>query len=235
MAALGGRVSFSLEGVLAVVGSGPEQLANYIRSLPGFEIRTQIDGNYGHIGATLADAVLQSNNDYERNVRPRIERIRKEYASETTLQDLNRLLKKITVQTFLQWNGTRKPKTFVELANLLGREGVNTEDDLRKWFQRADSESKAKLLNIRFIGPKTVDYLKILVGLDEAAMDRHLLAFAERAGLGKLNYERGQEVVHLTADLMRVNRAHLDHSIWFYMSRQQGAAVTDGRAYCMGS
>jgi hypothetical protein len=194
----------------------PEQLAKYIRSLPGFVMHTQIDCNYGHVGATLADAVLQSNNNYELNVRHRITRIRKVYARETSLQDLIRLLQKITAQEFLNWNGTRKPETFLDLVDLLGREGVNTEGDLRKWLQREGSS--AKLGDIRFVGPKTVDYLKILVGLSNAAMDRHLLGFLERAGIGRLNYARGQEVVHRTADLMEVDRAHLDHSIWRYMS-----------------
>ena len=137
--------------------SEPERLAEYIRSLSGFEM-TQIDGNYGHVGATLADAVLQANSNYKRSVRHRIARIRKVYARETSLQDLKRLLQQVTAQEFLNWNGTRKPTTFLDLVNLLGREGVNGEDDLRKWLQR--DGSRAKLLRIRFIGPKTVDYLK---------------------------------------------------------------------------
>lgn len=195
--------------------SEPEKLANYIRSLAGFERYTP-GGKYGHIGATLANAVLQSNNNYQRNVRPRVERIREEYARATSLQDIKRLLDKITAQEFLHWNGTRKPKTFNDLIELLSQEGVNTEDDLRQWLQRDDS--KAKLLKIPFVGQKTVDYLKNLVGLDEEAIDRHLLRFLERAGLGKLNYERGKEVVHRTADLMGWRRADLDHSIWRYMS-----------------
>jgi endonuclease III-like uncharacterized protein len=205
-----------MRGALAVENtSEPEQLANYIRSLAGFERYTP-GGSYGHVGATLANAVLQSNNNYERNVQPRVERIREEYARETSLRDIKRLLGKITAQEFLHWNGTRKAKTFNDLVKLLSQEGVNTEDDLRQWLQRDDS--KAKLLKIHFIGQKTVDYLKILVGLDEEAMDRHLLGFLERAGLGKLNYERGKEVIHRTADLMGWKRAHLDHSIWRYMS-----------------
>jgi hypothetical protein len=197
-------------------GSQPEQLANYIRSLGEFERYTLPDGNYRHIGATLADAVLQSNNNYLRNVQPRVERIRREYPHETSLQDIKRLLAKITAQEFLNWNGTRKPKTFHDLIDLLQQEHVNTEDDLRQWLQQGDS--KEKLLKIPFIGQKTVDYLKGLVGLDEAAMDRHLLGFIERAGLGRLNYQRAKEIVHRTADLMGWKRAHLDYSIWRYMS-----------------
>jgi hypothetical protein len=201
---------------MAVGNNGQaEQLARYIRSLPGFERYTP-GGHYGHVGATLANAVLQSNNNYERNVRPRIARIRKEYASDTNLQDLNRLLGKITTQEFLGWNGTRKPQTFKDLVKLLGRKGVNTEDDLRRWLQRSDSE--AKLRSIPFVGQKTVDYLKILVGLDEEAIDRHLLGFLKCAGLGKLNYQRGKDIIHRAADLLGWKRAELDHSIWRYMS-----------------
>lgn len=194
----------------------PKQLLQYIRSLPDFKIYTQIGANYGHIGATLADAVLQSNNNYERNVRHRISRIRKDYATETTLQALTKLLNKVTAQDFLQWNGERKPQTFLDLVELLSQENVDTEDDLRRWLQQP--KSSEKLQGIRFLGPKTVDYLKILVGLPVAAVDRHLIGFLERAGLRKLNYGRVQEIVHETADLMEIDRAHLDHSIWRYMS-----------------
>ena len=201
---------------IAVGKSNSKKLENYIRSLPDFEIYTQIGGNYGHVGATLAGAILQANNNYERNVRKRIAHIRKEYAQETDLVALKQLLKKMSARQFLQWNGTRKPKAFLDLVDLLNIEGVNTEDDLRSWLQRDDTS--AKLQKIRFVGPKTVDYLKILVGLPNAAIDRHLFGFIGRAGLGKLTYERARELVHQTADLMKVNRAHLDHSIWRYMS-----------------
>ena len=84
-----------MEDALAVMRSRePERLVDYIRSLSRFEIYTQIDGNYGHVGAILADAILQSNNDYERNVRSRIARVREMYARETSLEDLKRLLQR---------------------------------------------------------------------------------------------------------------------------------------------
>jgi hypothetical protein len=216
---------------LTVVGSrDAKRLAGYIKTLPRFDIFTEIDGNYGHIGATLADAVLQSNNNYEKNVRHRIAHIREVYARETSLQDLRRLLQHVTAREFLNWNGTRKATIFLNLVDLLGREGVNTEDDLRKWLTR--DVSRAKLADIRFIGQKTVDYICILVGLPTAAMDRHLFAFLERAGIEvRHNYKRGQEVVHRTADLMGLDRAHLDHSIWRYMSGGK-ASVADGKPDC---
>jgi hypothetical protein len=70
----------------------PRRLANYIRLLPGFEIQAQIDGNYGHVGAALADAVPQSNNNYERNVRRRVARIRNDYKTCVILTDNLKIL-----------------------------------------------------------------------------------------------------------------------------------------------
>jgi hypothetical protein len=206
-----------------MIDSAPEQVAAYINSLSDFVKFTEVDGNYGHIGATLADAVLQSNNNYERNVRSRIARIRTLYSDAPKLSDLRRLLLRITVQEFLNWNGTRKPGTFLDLVDLLEREVVDTEVDLRQWL--STPASREKLLAIPFIGPKTADYLKILVGLPVAAPDRHLLGFLELAGLGKLSYPVGQDIVHRTADLMQLNRAHLDHSIWRYMSGSKASAL----------
>jgi hypothetical protein len=195
----------------------PKLLVEFIKSLPEFKIYTEIDGEYGHIGATLADAVLQSNNNYERNVRCRITRIRNVYRDDVTLHDLKRLLQRITVQEFLDWQGNRKPGTFLDLMALLDRENLDTEEDLKRWLTQ-DGSSAEKLLDIRFIGPKTVDYLKILVGLSVAAMDRHLIGFLKRAGMSVPSYKQGQEIIHHAADLMSLNRAHLDHSIWRHMS-----------------
>jgi len=206
-----------------MAGNAPEQLATYISSLSDFVMYTEIDANYGHVGATLADAVLQSNNNYERNVRCRVARIRSTYAGASKLSDLKGLLLRITTQEFLDWKGTRKPGTFLDLVDLLQRESVHTEDDLRRWLSFPDS--REKLLAIRFVGPKTADYLKILVGLPVAAMDRHLLGFLELAGLGKLSYPAGQDVVHKTADLMQLDRAHFDHSIWRYMTGGKASSV----------
>jgi hypothetical protein len=215
-------------GLVVANNTEPERLAGYIRSLPEFKLYTEIDGCYGHLGATLADAVLQSNNNYKRSVRHRIARILRVYPHEVSLHDLERLLQRVTPQEFLDWNGTRKPTTFLDLVGLLRQESVNTEDALRGWLQR--DGSAAKLRSIRFIGPKTVDYLKILVGLPNAAMDRHMFEFLQRAGLGKLNYARGKDAIHRAADLMKLNRAHLDHSIWRYMSGDRGKSGAGGTA-----
>ena len=63
-------------------------LTGYIRSLQDFKEHKIIDGSYDHIGATLADVVLQANNNYERNVRLRVERVRQLYSEKASLKAL---------------------------------------------------------------------------------------------------------------------------------------------------
>jgi len=199
--------------------SEPERLRDYILSIALKKCTP--DRKYNNIGATLADAVLQRNNNYERNVRHRVKRIRTIYADAKTLSDLKRLLLHTTPQEFLDWKGPQRAKTFLELIALLDNEKVDTEEEFRLWLLH--DENCEKLRAIRFVGRKTINYLKLLVGLDVAAIDIRLRRFVELAGIGKLSDERCQDVIHRAADLMKWDRADLDHSIWQYMGgiRQQ--------------
>ena len=69
------------------------------------------------------------------------------------------------------------------------------------------------------MGPKTVDYFKILCGeQDAAAVDVHLTRFLEQAGVRVRDYEQARTVIAEAARLLSVTAARLDHSIWTYMS-----------------
>jgi len=114
------------------------------------------------------------------------------------------------------------PMRFEAVLALFLHEGVDTEAELRDWLWHSDGATK--LRTIQGIGPKTADYFKILVGIPESAIDRHLLGFLLMAGIGPVGYEEAQAIINATADLMGVGRAHSDHSIWQYMSRRAHAA-----------
>ena len=51
--------------------------------------------------------------------------------------------------------------------------------DLRDWLTRSDSV--AKLRGINGVGPKTIDYFKILAGLPAVEVDRRLEKFLNMA------------------------------------------------------
>lgn len=197
--------------------SDPEKLAQYIQSLPRFEFYKTIDGNYDHIGATAADAVLQANNKYSTHVKPRVNRILAQYPETRTTTSVLRLLESIAATEFLDWRGTDRAERFRQVLTLFAAEGIDVESDLREWLSQ--ESSLKKLRAIKGIGPKTVDYFKILVGVSTSAIDRHLLKFLELAGLTPCGYLDAQAIINATADILSVDRAYFDHSIWQFMSK----------------
>lgn len=208
--------------------SDPEKLVRYIHSLPEFVIYTTIDGNYNHIGATVADAVLQANNRYATNVKPRVNRILATYPEARTTTSVLRLLEEISATEFLSWRGEDRAERFCRVLGLFASEYIENEADLHAWF--LDNANLLKLRSIKGIGPKTVDYFKISVGVSTSAIDRHLLNFLALAGVTPCGYSEAQEVINAAADILSVDRAHFDHSIWQFMSRraaQSGVSERD--------
>ena len=209
--------------------SDSEKLVQYVRSLPEFIIYTTIDGNYDHIGATIADAVLQANNRYATNVKPRVNRILATYPEAQTTTTVLRLLEEISATEFLSWRGEDRAERFCRVLGLFASEDIDSEADLRAWL--LDNANLLKLQSIKGIGPKTVDYFKILVGVSTSAIDRHLLNFLGLAGLAPCGYNEAKAVINGAADILSVDRAYFDHSIWQFMSKraaQSGVSECDG-------
>lgn len=198
--------------------SESEKLVQFVQRLVTFEIYTKIDGNYDHIGATIADAVLQANNKYATNVKPRIVRIIAQYPEVRTTRALMILLQSIAVTEFLNWRGLDRAERFQFVLNLFVAEAIETQGDLREWL--LIDANLTKLRSIKGIGPKTVDYFKILSGIQTNAIDRHLLKILELAGIQTTGYAHAQSIINDTADLLEVERAYFDHSIWQFMSKK---------------
>jgi hypothetical protein len=196
------------------------RLAQHIQALTDFAY-CDVDPPYGHIGATIADSVLQANNKYDTHVTPRIQRILKQWPNTKTVTALLDLLKSIPAVTFLNWKGKDRAEHFTSVLLLLKCEHVETESDLQTWL--TDDASLKKLLAINGVGPKTVDYLKIMVGLQSIAIDRRLLKFFGIAGISinPGDYKTASDILKSTADLLSVRQADLDHSIWRYMGGER--------------
>jgi len=117
------------------------------------------------------------------------------------------------------WKGIDRAERFCEIIQLFHAEGIETEADLKEWLLASEA-NLSKLRRINGIGPKTVDYFKILVGISTSAIDRHLLKFLEMAGIQYSSYEAAQAIINNVADILNVERAKFDHSIWQYMSQR---------------
>ena len=201
------------------------QLAQYLRSLDGFVIVDNIDGGYNHMGATIADAILQAGIKYETVVRPRVRRVLGVYPSAVTTSAFWNLLEEIGPKTVLSWQDDEKPNRVVALTAFLRDEGIETEGELRAWL--ATEEHRTRLLSVRGVGPKTVDYIGILVGIQTVAVDTHVRALLNAAEIQISSYDEAREILNLTADNMSIARATLDHSIWLFMSDKKNGPLKD--------
>lgn len=105
------------------------------------------------------------------------------------------------------------------LTEFLIGEGIETEAELSSWLD-AD-QNRSLLLHVRGVGPKTIHYLRILVGTQTVAVDRHLYAMLAEAGIPITGYQEARDVLNAAADLVNMNKSHFDHSIWQYLSRRQ--------------
>jgi endonuclease III len=194
------------------------RLVSYIRRLEDFAIVDYIDGQYGHMGATIADAILQAGTRYDTVVRPRVREIRNAYPEAGTTSGFWRLIEKEGAKRVLRWRHDEKPNRVIALTRFLLNERIETEDDLAVWL--GDEANRPRLLELRGIGPKTADYLKILVGIQTAAADRYVFRLLEEADAAAADYQEAKEILNFAADAMGVERAVLDHGVWQYMSKR---------------
>ena len=133
-----------------------------------------------HLGAVLADAILQAGVNYGTVVRIRINRIESQFPETATLRGVIALIDREAAGDFLLWRHPTKVNRFVSLAKLLDGQGIETTVELRRWLGL--TRARQQLLSLHGIGPKTCDYLSCLVGIDCVAIDRHIKTFASEAG-----------------------------------------------------
>lgn len=200
-------------------GSAPERLANYVRSLPDFTMERSPAAGYDHMGAIITEAILQAGINYRNVVLPRVERLRRDYPQARTTSSFADLLRTVGAGELLQFSGEKLDRVEA-LTRFFADERVETEADLRAWL--SDEANLARLRQLPGIGPKTVDYLQILAGLDTSAVDRHLALFLKQARVAANTYGERKAIIDAAAEELGVDRAVLDYSIWRYMADRSG-------------
>jgi thermostable 8-oxoguanine DNA glycosylase len=100
---------------------------------------------------------------------------------------------------------------------MLLTKGVQTEEDLRHWITMPLNGEL--LLTIKGVGPKTLDYMKMLVGLSTVAIDRHIRNFVAMAGVQAEDYNEIRLIIIETAEMLKTDPSTLDHQIWMHLSR----------------
>ena len=150
--------------------SKARKLVSHIESLAGFTIEDDIEDTYHHIGATIVDAILQAGTNYATVVKPRVNSILNTYPDARTTTAFRDRLERVGVKEVLTWNDEEKPNRVIALTEFLLAERIDTEEELRSWI--SSEQNREKIQVVHGVGPKTADYLGILVGSQTAAVDR---------------------------------------------------------------
>lgn len=167
---------------------------------------------YKHAGALLADAVLQAGLSYRSVVMPRVGRILKEFPDADCVSALSYLVEKGGTAHLLNWQHQTKIERFERLVCFLHRAKVDTTDDMRTVLK--SEPFCADLQSLNGVGPKTIDYMACLVGIESIAVDRHIRTFALRSGVNNDAYEFLKNVFCFAADLLSISRREFDAWVW---------------------
>lgn len=165
-----------------------------------------------HVGAILADSVLQAGLNYTTVVRPRVEAILRDYPEVDRVSAVFELTQKRRTGEFLNWRHHEKVTRFESLVCFLRECGIEGADSLRASL--GDDEFCDEVQNINGIGPKTVDYMACLVGIDSIAVDRHVRSFAQLVGVENNDYHFLRRSFCCAADLLELPRREFDAWLW---------------------
>lgn len=165
-----------------------------------------------HMGAILADSVLQAGLNYMTVVRPRVLNILQKYPNTDTISLLLKLIRNKQTGEFLNWQHHEKVTRFENLVVFLKDWGIEDAQDLRANLKGAHFCSQVQAVN--GVGPKTVDYMACLIGIDSIAVDRHVRTFAKTVGIDNSDYHFLRRSFCCAADLLEMPRREFDSWLW---------------------
>lgn len=165
-----------------------------------------------HLGAVLADSVLQAGLNYVTVVRPRVLAILRMHPTRHTVSSLVSLVQNGEAGAFLNWRHREKVSRFEALVIFMKDWGIEDVEDLRTCL--ASDEFREAVQTVNGIGPKTVDYMACLIGIDSIAVDRHVRTFAKKVGVENDDYHFLRKSFCCAADLLSLPRREFDAWLW---------------------
>lgn len=191
-------------------------VANFVNTLPDFEVTSHARACYSSMGAVLIDAVLQAGLSYNCVVAPRVRYFLQHYPTVNNSSDFLECLRAHGAERVLRWTHSEKIERLIDLTEFFVSEGIETVENLFDWIVERDK--REVLLTLHGIGRKTVDYLAMLVGVPSIAVDRHLRKFIRAAGVDVDDYDDNRRIAEIAADLLQAPRSAFDYAVWSYVS-----------------
>jgi hypothetical protein len=201
------------------------RVADYAKELGADAERQEIRPAYDHMGALVADSVLQAGLNYKSVVLPRIKAIINLYPDLYRTSSVFELVGMGQTSVFLNWKHPEKVGRFDDLVTFLFEHSVERISDLKEAL--SDALFVTAMRGVRGVGPKTVDYMGCLVGADSIAVDRHVRTFAKRVGVLEDDYDFLKSVFCCAADLLSLPRREFDAWVW----KRESAASTPQMAF----
>ncbi|OQP88172.1 hypothetical protein BTR14_01570 [Rhizobium rhizosphaerae] len=196
------------------------RIADYAKDLGADAERQEIRPSYDHMGALVADSVLQAGLNYKTVVLPRIKAILNLYPDLYRTSAVFELIAVGQTTVFLNWKHPEKVGRFDDLVTFLFEHSIERISDLKEAL--TDALFVTAMRDVRGVGPKTVDYMGCLVGADSIAVDRHIRTFAKRVGVLEDDYDFLKSVFCCAADLLSLPRREFDAWVW---KRESAASI----------
>jgi endonuclease III-like uncharacterized protein len=172
--------------------------------------------NYNHMGATLTDAVLQAGLNYKTVVYPRVMNVKENYSTYNTTSEFIKLINIVPLERVIKWSNSEKVNRLRNLIYFMAENEIENEIILAEWLN--ENNNIEKMLELKGIGPKTVDYLKKLIGMSSIPIDRHLFKFLEIAGVETQCYSHANHLYSEVSKILNIDKVELDYNIWTLMS-----------------
>ncbi len=171
---------------------------------------------YEHMSAVIVDSILQAGMNYDRIVLPRVRMLIEKYDDFRTTEDFLVLIQAKPLGQLISWRNEKKLERIRKLTWYFYERRINKISDLQEWFRTEENIMNLRLIN--GIGPKTVDYMKKLVGIDTFAVDRHLFKFLELSGVCTTDYVEATIIYENASLELHIDKWTLDKAIWDLMS-----------------
>lgn len=170
-----------------------------------------------HMGAIVADAALQRRQRYASTVLPRVEALQVAWPdAATTTGFLARVRAGGDLHVVLSWRGTDRIEQIVAMATVLEDLEIETSEQLGDAL-RGEKRAVVRhaLGRVRHVGRKTLDYLDVLTGSEDAvAIDVRVRHVAAEAGVEDSSYDHLARVIRAAAAVRGWSASDLDAALW---------------------